>query len=135
MSEPSRSTTMILEGALSELLARRDRLQPFVDELRDVAHSIAVLEKALNLKGPKAPRKPAGGGIAGESPRGRFTARALGVLREAPEPMTTETIADLLGSTVPYVTSILNGLAAKGDIEKRAGRWQMASPIGREDAA
>jgi len=120
---------MILEGALSELLARRDRLQPFVDELRDVAHSIAALEKALNLK------KPAGGGIAGESPRGRFTARALGVLREAPEPMTTETIADLLGSTVPYVTSILNGLAAKGDIEKRAGRWQMASPIGREDAA
>lgn len=43
----ARSCTAILEAAHAELVARRDRLKPFVAELKDCDAAIKTIERAL----------------------------------------------------------------------------------------
>lgn len=132
----SAGTDEILRRALNELIEREGRLEPFVDELASVRNAIKLLSKAID-GGPTAKRSPrlitGANSVAtrgGTSPRAVFTQKCIEVVKASLEPMSAEQIAKAVGgSPSVYFDGILKKAVEKGQLEKRAGRYQIPSAL------
>lgn len=110
MSE-SRSCVSILESAHAELIARRDRLRPFVDELKDCDAAIKVIEKALPKAAPALPAT-----TDNKRRGGRPAKKDLLLDRLAQGPILRDEISTFLDRSEYLLKPMLNEMVRDGQI-------------------
>lgn len=124
-----RPAKVILGDALDELRAREERLAAFGDELEDVRRFVKLLAKAIGEDTHPKPTKI--------NPSGDTKRAILEALEHSLDPMTMEQIAAAIGREPAGWLSmqIKKQVGAGRIVEVKPGRYGLASPIGREDAA
>lgn len=117
----NRNTTAILQGALQDLYERRDKLAPFVKELKDVEAGIKTVEKAIEGRNKRA--KGTTGHTAGTSKRDLI----LEAIESSIDPLDNAQIAEKIGGG-RGMAPVLAALEREGKIVKADGGWGKAIP-------
>jgi sugar-specific transcriptional regulator TrmB len=115
-----RNCEAILREALVEVTERKERLQPFVQELAECDAAIKTLEKALAV--PRTQR------VSGPTQRERI----LAVLRESFDRLAAGQIADQAGIPRNSVYTLLGKLKEAGEIDVEMGKYGIPAPAAGE---
>lgn len=131
-----------LTGALQALEDRRRRIQPLLDEVRELDKAIREQRKLLakfGANGKTAQRPPlhAVDGAPARPPReGTNADRILKLLTEHPRGLNTAVIGREADVAAGSLNSVLGDLEAKGLVTKVGrGFWKIADELGQGDAA
>lgn len=113
--QPAAGTKAILERTLAELEARRDKLQPFVDDYKEAEGAIRVIERAIGLREPQ--RRGAGG-----TPAPERCQQILDMLRSEYGTVSPREVADALDIGFAYASQLLKAMATDDDLVRLPGK-------------